>query len=91
MEVFLIIGAFKGAALSPQRDTAVDRAFRRLLPKVRMLAFNAVEITRVVVRGFLGFHYVTIAAQARHIQKGLPLQKYSARHRDQGNGDSARR
>jgi len=57
----------------------VRRALRRVLPKVKLLKFNCLEITEVTQKRFLGFPYVHVSVHSRHIQRSPIMQSLVGR------------
>jgi hypothetical protein len=59
----------------------VRTAVQRVLEKVKLSKFNCLEITAISARRFLGFPYVHLSANSRHIQKAALLQSLAERNR----------
>jgi len=55
------------------RYALVRRAVKKILANPRSKKFNALEITRVVSKRFLGVPYASLSARSRHIQDSLFL------------------
>ena len=55
------------------REKAVHGAVKRALAKTRSDNFNALEISQVVAKHFLGLPYVTVCARMRHVQESMFL------------------
>lgn len=72
----------KRSALGFGRAWSLRRATDRLLVEARKNAFNAMEITHVNARQFLGLHLVSVSAHSRSLQKGGRVKDLSARRRD---------
>jgi hypothetical protein len=49
--------------------TKIQSALKRILAKVRPQNFNALEVTGIIAKRFLGVPYVTLSAHSRHIQQ----------------------
>jgi hypothetical protein len=67
-------------------EKTIAKAVERLLAKVKPQTFNAVEITEIIARRFLGIPYLTLSAHARHIQMGPYLEARA--QREQGRRDA---
>jgi hypothetical protein len=68
----------------------VQSAVRRILAKVKQQHFNALEVTAIVARHFLGVPYVTVSAHSRHMQPSCNLDSAETRQSFQHDSDSAR-
>jgi hypothetical protein len=51
----------------------VQNALRRILGKVTRQPFNALEVTGIVMKRFLGVPYTIVSAQSPHIQQSCNL------------------
>jgi len=58
----------------------VQSALARILAKVKQQHFNALEVTAIVARHFLGVPYVTVSAHSRHLQHSSNLDSAEKRH-----------
>jgi len=70
--------------------TKIQSALRRILAKVKLQHFNALEVTELVARNFLGVPYVTMSAHSRHLQHSCNLDSAEARQTSQDNAEWAR-
>lgn len=70
---FFLAGAIKTTVIGREGPATLRRAIHRILAKQRARGFNALEITKVVSRRFLGVPYLSISAHSRHIQEGMYL------------------
>ena len=70
---FFLAGEVKASAFGFDREKATGKAINRLLTGLTSEQFNALEITQVASRYFLGLPYVTISAHSRHIQESMFL------------------
>ena len=68
----------------------IQNAVKRLLGKVKEQQFNALEVTQIVARRFLGVPYVTVSAHSRHLQQSCHLDSALARQVFQRNAEWAR-
>lgn len=57
-----------GRAISWRAERALCRALRKVLYKVRNENLNALEIVDVKLRKLFGYHWASLAAQARNVQ-----------------------
>lgn len=62
-----------GRALGFDREKSVRGAVDRLLAKTQADDFNALEISEVIAKRFLGLPYVTVYGRIRHIQESMFL------------------
>ena len=67
-------------------QSTIGRGVKRLLAQTRLQHFNCMEVSHVLKRRFLGIPYVSIAAHARHIQKGGSIRSSEQRAVDGGTG-----
>lgn len=72
-QFFYIPPETQSRALGFGRKHALARALTKLLAKVDAKKLNALQITGVEAKKFLGIHYASISAYLRHIQKSLIL------------------
>jgi len=70
---FYLAGEIRAAVLGRDRSGTLRRAVRRVLSKQKGQKFNALEITNVVSKRFLGIPFINITAHWRHIQQGIDL------------------
>lgn len=56
-----------------EQPGALRRALKRILAKRKTLERNALQITSVVSKTFLGIPFLTVTAVSRHIQESLYL------------------
>jgi hypothetical protein len=61
----------------------VRSALKRILTKVKRQHFNALEVTAIVARHFLGVPYVTVSAHSRHLQHSSNLDSAEIRQTSQ--------
>ena len=59
--------------------TKIQSALKRILAKVTPQNFNALEVTGITPKRFLGVPYITVSAHSRHIQQGCYLGGVGAR------------
>jgi hypothetical protein len=53
----------------------IQKALRRILRKVRQQPFNALEVTGIIKKRFLGVPYTLVSAHSRHIQQSCYLNE----------------
>ncbi len=70
---FFNLAQIKASAFGFNKEKAVRRAVDRILANVKSDHFNSLEIRQVAARHFLGLPYVTVSAQARHLQESIFL------------------
>jgi len=73
---FCLAGEIRATVFGIDRQKMLRRAIERILANPKLEKFNSLEITRVASVGSERFplvRYVTVSAQARHIQKSLFL------------------
>ena len=82
---FCLAGQLGATVFGIDEQKTLSRAVEQILAKLESAEFNSLEIMRVatgISKRFLGVRYVTVSAQARHIQesafllgaKGLPVR-----------------
>jgi hypothetical protein len=65
----------------------IQNAVQRILAKVKSQHFNALEITEIVGRRFLGVPYLTVSAHSRHMQQSCYLDSAATRQASQNNAE----
>ena len=70
---FYLAGEIRAIALGRGGSSAFRRALKRIVVRREGQNYNSLEITRVVAKRFLGIPFLSIAANSRHIQKGMGL------------------
>jgi hypothetical protein len=69
----------KGMFFGALGTKKVQNALHRILAKVRQRPFNALEVTGIVVKRFLGVPYTIVSAHSRHIQQSCYLNEEKGR------------
>ncbi|MFZ0200320.1 MAG: hypothetical protein WB523_09070 [Candidatus Sulfotelmatobacter sp.] len=87
---FFMAGEVKVTFLGSLGAVKIQDALKRILEKVKQQEFNALEVTQIVARRFLGVPYVTVSAHSRHMQQSCYLSSTAARHASQRNAEWAR-
>jgi predicted amino acid-binding ACT domain protein len=70
---FYLAGAMRATVLGRDRPGTLRRAVKRVLAKQEGRKFNSLEITKVVLKRFLGIPFMSVTAHSRHIQQGIAL------------------
>ena len=66
---FFLAGEIRATVLGRDNPGALRRAAKRVFAKRERQSQNCLEITKVVVRHFLGIPFVSVTAHDRHIQE----------------------
>ena len=69
---FYLAGEIRATVLGRDRPGNLRRAVKCVLAKQRG-EFNSLEITKVVLKRFLGIPFMSVTAHSRHIQQGVGL------------------
>jgi hypothetical protein len=72
---FSLAGARKTTVFGTNRQKMLRRAIKRILADPKSQEFNSLEITSVAPKHFLGFAYLSVDAQSRHIQESFFLSE----------------
>ena len=67
------LAQIKASVFCIDTEKGVHRAIRRILTQTKLDNFNALEISQVTVKHFLGLPYVTVRAHTRHVQESMFL------------------
>jgi hypothetical protein len=70
---FYLAGEMRATVLGRDLPGTLRRAVKRVLAKQEGRKFNSLEITKVVLKRFLGIPYMSVTAHSRHIQQGIAL------------------
>lgn len=73
-------------AVAPKK---IQHALQRILGKVQAKHYNALEVTKIGVKHFLGIPYAVVSAHSRHIQQNCYLDDTQARRLSQRNAEWA--
>ena len=68
----------------------IHNAIKRILGKVGQQHFNALEVTGIVAKRFLGVPYAIVSAHSRHIQQSCYLDSTEARRTSERDAEWAR-
>ena len=68
----------------------IQNALKRILGKVKRQHFNALEVTEIVAKRFLGVPYSIVSAHSRHVQQSCYLDSTEARRTSHQDAEWAR-
>jgi hypothetical protein len=85
MEFLFMAAEIKTMFLGAAGAIKMQKALQRILAKVRPQHFNALEVTAIVARSFLGVPYVTVSAHSRHMQQSCNLDSPEGRQMSQSD------
>lgn len=77
--LFFIAGDFRAIVPAWGGADTLRRGVKRLLAKTQLQHFNCLEVTDIRRKYFLGFPYVSISANPRHIQPGSRIESIEKR------------
>ncbi len=86
---FFLAAEVKTMFFGSLRASKVQSALKRILAKVKQQHFNALQVTAIVARRFLGVPYVTVSAHSRHLQHSCNLDAAERRRESQDGADWA--
>jgi hypothetical protein len=70
---FYLAGEIGAIALGREGPGTLRRAVKRILAKQEGQKFNALEVTEIISKRFLGIPFMSVTAHSRHIQQGIGL------------------
>jgi hypothetical protein len=70
---FFLAGAISANAIGREGPATLRRAVKLILAKLPSRKYNALQITKVAPRNFLGIPYLRVSVHSRHIQEGIYL------------------
>jgi len=70
---FYLAGEIGAIALGREGPGTLRRAVKRILAKQEGRKFNALEVTEIISKRFLGIPFMSVTAHSRHIQQGIGL------------------
>src|SRR5258708_2482077 len=70
---FYLAGEIRATVLCRDRPGTLRRAVKCVLAKQEGQKFNSLEITKVVLKRFLGIPFMSVTAHSRHLQQGIGL------------------
>jgi hypothetical protein len=87
---FFMATEIKAIFLGSLGTAKLQSALKRISAKVKHQHFNALEVTAIVARHFLGVPYVTVSAHSRHMQSSCNLDSAESRRTSQDNAEWAK-
>jgi hypothetical protein len=76
---FFLAAEVKGMFFGALGAKKIQNALHRILGKVRQQSFNALEVTGIVRKRFLGVPYTIVSTHSRHIQQRCYLNEKKGR------------
>lgn len=76
---FFMVGEVKAVFFGAMAAKKIEKALRRMLGKVARQPFNALEVTEILAKRFLGIPYTVVSAHSRHIQQSCYLNAQNGR------------
>ena len=76
---FFMAAEVKAMFFGALGEKKIQNALHRIFGKVRHQPFNAIEVTGIVRRRFLGLPYTIVSAHSRHIQQSCYLNAQNGR------------
>ena len=76
---FFMVPEVRTGAFSSNRRLGLRKALNKVLAAVEVQSFNAVEITEIRTRRFLGWNYIQVVAYARHVNNSPFLREFDPR------------
>jgi len=70
---FYLAGEIHAIVLGRKGQKTERQAVKRILRKLKGKEFNCLEITAIIKKRFLGFPFVSVTANSRHIQESVYL------------------
>jgi len=70
---FYLAGDMRAMVFGSEGSGTLHRALKRIVTKPEGQHYNALEITSLIARRFLGVSFMRVTANFRHIQKGIGL------------------
>src|SRR5712671_742335 len=70
---FYLAGEMRATVFGREGLGALRRAVKCVLAKQEGQKFNSLEITKIVLKRFLGIPFMSVAVHSRHIQQGVGL------------------
>ena len=70
---FYLAGEIRAIALGREGPGTLRRAVKRILAKQEGQKFNALEVTEIISKRFLGIPFMSVTAHSRHIQQSIGL------------------
>jgi hypothetical protein len=77
---FFMAPEIRGMFLGPLGAKNIRKALKRILSRVKQQHFNALEVTGIVTKRFLGIPYTVVTTHSCHIQRGYSLESVGGPH-----------
>ena len=77
---FFMVPEFKTTSIALDSRTAYAKAIRGITRAVDTNGFNALEISAIKQRNWLGIHFVSIRAHPRHVRNSPFIRNFEPRH-----------
>jgi hypothetical protein len=77
---FFMAAEIREMFLGSSRAINIEQALKRILARVKQQHFNAIEVTGIVTKRFLGVSYTVVTTHSRHIQRGYRLESIERHH-----------
>jgi hypothetical protein len=87
---FFMATKVKAMFFGPLGAKKIQDALKRILGKVKRQHFNALQVTEIVAKRFLGVPYSIVSAHSRHIQQSCYLDDAEARRTSRRDAEWAR-
>lgn len=87
---FFVPPEVHACALGFNNTHALSRALKKLMTRAQAERLNALQITTMRTKKFLGLHYAKCGANLRHIQDGLVLAPASERMLERATDNATR-
>ncbi len=84
--LFFMAGEMRAVVPAWGGQSTLRRGVKRLLAQTRLQHFNCLELSYILRKYFLGIPYISIAAHARHIQRGAQIRPIEQRAQDNAAG-----
>ena len=88
---FYMADEIKGSSVAFDREKSLCKAVSQILTKLKLERFNALEITKIDAKRFLGLPQTTITAHARHVQESMFLFDWMRKQQVQVPASSEKR
>lgn len=76
---FFMAGEVKTMFFGAVGTKNIEKALHRIFGKLKQQPFNALEVTGIVTKRFLGVPYTVVSAHSRHIQQSCYLNEQKER------------
>lgn len=76
---FFMAGGVKAMFFGAMGAKKIENAMHRIFRKIKQQPFNALEVTGIVRKRFLGVRYTVVSVHSRHIQQSCYLKAQNGR------------